>query len=86
MFISIGDHDVSDPTDTKSEIMPVRSDIYKRVSEKKVIIWTFFSKIIPHEKYDEDTTNNDIALIQLKKKIDFKKFKVKIIPSDAYYV
>ncbi|XP_023336165.1 serine proteinase stubble isoform X2 [Eurytemora carolleeae] len=61
VFISIGDHDVSDPNDSKSEIMPV-------------------SKIIPHEKYDEDTTNNDIALIRLKKKIDFKKFKGTVRP------
>lgn len=76
MFISIGDHDVSDPNDSKSEIMPVRSDIYKGVGGKNYNM-NFFSKIIPHEKYDEDTTNNDIALIRLKKKIDFKKFKVK---------
>ena len=34
------------------------------------------SEIVPHDKYDDETVHNDIALIKLKTKIDFKKFKV----------
>ena len=31
-------------------------------------------------RYDEKTTNNDIALLKLKKKIDFKKFSGTVLP------
>jgi len=35
---------------------------------------------IHHRKYDEKTTNNDIALLKLKKKIDFKKYSGTVLP------
>ena len=31
-------------------------------------------------RYDEKTTNNDIALLKLKKKIDFKKYSGTVLP------
>ena len=36
----------------------------------------FFSEVVPHERYDDYTVHNDIALLKLKSKIDFAKFKV----------
>jgi len=35
---------------------------------------------IHHAKYNEKTTNNDIALLKLKKKIDFKKYSGTVTP------
>ena len=37
-------------------------------------------KIIVHRMYDPNTINNDIALLKLKKKIDFKKFRGTVAP------
>ena len=37
-------------------------------------------KIIVHRMYDPNTINNDIALLKLKKKIDFKKFDGTVAP------
>ena len=38
------------------------------------------NKIIIHPKYDPATTNNDVALLKLKDKIDFKKFDGTVAP------
>ena len=42
----------------------------------------FFSGGLPlfDSRYDEKTTNNDIALLKLKKKIDFKKYSGTVLP------
>ena len=37
-------------------------------------------KIIVHRMYDPNTINNDIALLKLQKKIDFKKFGGTVAP------
>ena len=63
-LIRIGDHDNSDPDDT---------DYNKKQSIK-------IKKIIIHSKYDTETTNNDIALLKLKTRIDFQKFDGTVAP------
>ena len=42
----------------------------------------FVLKIIAqiNSRYNEKTTNNDIALLKLKKKIDFKKYSGTVVP------
>ena len=56
--IRIGDHDNDDPNDT----------LYNKKQSLEI------QKIIMHSKYDPESFNNDIALLKLATKIDFKKF------------
>ena len=37
-------------------------------------------RIVIHPKYDPGTTNNDVALLKLKDKIDFSKFDGTVAP------
>ena len=63
-LIRIGDHDNDDPNDT---------DYHEKQTIK-------IKKIIMHSKYDPNTVNNDIALLKLGTKIDFKKFGGTVAP------
>ena len=64
MFVRVGDHDNSDPNDTD-------------FNNKQ----TFgVKKIIMHSGYDAKTVNNDVALLKLDRKIDFKYFKGTVAP------
>jgi len=64
VFVRVGDHDNADDSDTKFD--------KKQTLEVK--------KIIIHAGYDTDSGNNDVALLKLKKKIDFKSFKGTVAP------
>ena len=46
----------------------------------KLTLTVFIQKLRHDFSYNEKTTNNDIALLKLKKKIDFKKFAGKVAP------
>jgi len=63
-LIRIGDHDNDDSKDT---------DYHKKQTIK-------IKKIIMHSKYDPNSVNNDIALLKLGTKIDFKKFGGTVAP------
>ena len=64
VFVRVGDHDNSDPNDTD-------------FNNKQ----TFgVKKIIMHSGYDAKTVNNDVALLKLDRKIDFKYFKGTVAP------
>jgi len=64
VFIRVGDHDNTDPDDTK-------------FNKKQ----TFgVKKILMHPGYDPQTVNNDVALLKLDKKINFKDFDDTVAP------
>lgn len=64
VWVRVGDHDNSDPDDT---------DFHKKQTFK-------VKRIVIHPKYDPGTTNNDVALLKLKDKIDFSKFDGTVAP------
>ena len=78
MYVRVGDHDNADEGDTKlAETFKVESFVYhKKYSDKND------NKIetLAITRYDPETTNNDIALLKLEKKIDFSKYGGTVSP------
>ena len=78
MYVRVGDHDNSVDGDTEyAETFKVESFIYHKKYKKQKLEKNI--KLFIH-RYDPDTTNNDIALLKLSKKIDFSKYDGTVTP------